>query len=267
MCQSCRPHVLRVISGSTLKMIAVITMLIDHTAAGVLGRFLSSRGANDLNWSDMSAYEQWMSQNENLMQAYQIMREIGRVAFPIYCFLLVEGFMHTKNRMKYAGRLLLFAFLSEIPFDLLFQGNPFDFSYQNVFFTLFFGMLAMIAMDWAAKREVVFAGKILLTCLSAGICIEAANIMMTDYAGLGVLCIVVMYLTRKNKELQIAAGSCSFLYFLRETAAPYAFLSIAMYNGRRGWRMKYFFYLFYPVHLLLLYLLCMGLGIASYPSW
>ena len=261
------PQVWRVISGSTLKMIAVITMLIDHFAAGVLGRYMSMRGADYVDWSDMAAYEQWMKQNESLMQAYSIMRDIGRVAFPIYCFLLIEGFIHTKSRMKYAGRLLLFAFISEIPFDLLFRGSFMDFSYQNVFFTLFFGMLAMMGMDWAAKRENPLAVKVLLTIASAGVCMLAAKLMLTDYAELGVLCIIIMFLLRKNRELQIAAGSCSFLFFLNEMAAPYAFISIAMYNGKRGWKMKYFFYLFYPIHLLLLYLLCNVLGIASYQAW
>ena len=263
--QADAPQVWRIVSGSTLKMIAVITMLIDHFAAGVLGRYLT--GANNMDWSDMGAYERWMEQNGSLMHAYNVMRDIGRVAFPIYCFLLVEGFMYTKSRKKYAGRLLLFAFISEIPFDLLFRGSFMDFSYQNVFFTLFFGMLAMIGMDWAAKRESLLVVKVLLTFASAGICMFAAKLMLTDYAELGVLCIIIMFLLRYNRELQIAAGSCSFLFFLNEVAAPYAFISIAMYNGKRGWKMKYFFYLFYPVHLLLLYLLCNALGIASYSAW
>jgi len=91
-----------------------------------------------------------------------------------------------------------------------------------------------------------------------------AKLMLTDYTELGVLCIIIMFLLRNNKELQIAAGGCSILFFLNEMAAPYAFISIAMYNGKRGKKMKYFFYLFYPVQLLLLYLLSNALGIVSY---
>lgn len=266
--QANSPTAYHILSGSTLKLIAVITMLIDHFAAGVLGRYLSMRSGNGQNWNDMAAYEQWMEQNEMLMNAYRIMRDIGRVAFPIYCFLLVEGFMHTKNRVKYAGRLFIFAFISEIPFDLLFKGNYIDFSYQNVFFTLFFGMLAMAGMERAAKLEhMPLPLKAGLACLAAGICMAIADAMATDYGARGVLCIAIMYLFRRNRELQIAMGGCSFLFFLDEMAAPYAFISIALYNGKRGWNMKYFFYLFYPVHLLLLYLLGTLLGIASYPSW
>lgn len=257
-----------ILSGSFLKMIAVISMFIDHFAAGILGRYLSMNGGNDLDWSDMAAYDQWMEQNESLMQAYNIMRDIGRVAFPIYCFLLVEGFIHTKNRLKYAWRLLGFALISEIPFDLLFQGNLLEFSYQNVFFTLFFGMLAMIGMDYAARLETIPQSlKTLLAFAAAALCMAAAKTMLTDYGLQGVLCIVVMYLFRKNKELQIAVSSCSFLLFLQEMAAPYAFISIALYNGKRGWNLKYFFYFFYPAHLLLLYLLSRALDISSYPAW
>ena len=124
-----------VISGSTLKMIAVITMFIDHLAAGVLGRYLNAAGWGNLDWSNMDAYNQWMEQNAALFDAYSMMRNIGRVAFPIYCFLLAEGLIHTKNLRKYTGRMLVFAFLSEIPFDLLFRGKWMAFEYQNVFFS------------------------------------------------------------------------------------------------------------------------------------
>ena len=131
------------ISGSTLKMIAVITMLIDHVAAGVLGRYLtmyaldSTPGAIDYN---------------TLWIIYEVMRGIGRVAFPIYCFLLVEGFTHTKSVGKYSLRLLLFAFVSEVPFDLLFNGKVVDLSYQNVFFTLWIGLLVMWGFQWVELR-------------------------------------------------------------------------------------------------------------------
>lgn len=256
-----------IISGSTLKLIAVITMLTDHFAAGILGRFLYMRGWNDLDWRDMDAYEQWMEQNGTLFQAYNLMRDIGRAAFPIYCFLLAEGLIHTRNLKKYAGRLLLFAFISEIPFDLLFRGSIMEFSYQNVFFTLFLGVTAAACIDWICRKEnLAVIVKAVLCCAAAGICMAAADAMRTDYGARGVLCIVIMCVLRNAKELQIAAGACSFLFFLQETAAPYAFLSIAMYNGKRGWKMKYFFYLFYPVHLLLLYLISMALGISSYPA-
>ncbi len=258
----------RILSGSTLKIIACVTMLIDHCAAGILGRYLSMRGGNDLDWADMNAYQQWAQQNETLFGAYNLMRDIGRVAFPIYCFLLIEGFLHTKSRSKYAGRLLIFAFISEIPFDLLFQGKILYFGYQNIFFTLFLGMAAMIGIDWAVRKgQMAKPFRAVSACAAAAVCIAVADILHTDYGAQGVLCIIVMFLFQKCREMQVAVGACSFLFFLEETAAPYAFLSIAMYNGKRGWNLKYFFYLFYPVHLLLLYLASVALGISAYASW
>ncbi len=257
-----------IISGSTLKMIAAITMLIDHFAAGIIGRYLYMRGGNNLDWRDMDAYEKWMEQNETLFQAYNLMREIGRCAFPIYCFLLAEGLIHTKDRRKYAGRLFLFAFISEIPFDLLFKGKILEFSHQNVFFTLCLGVTAVIAIDWILEKEqmhLIIRG--ILCCAAAGACMAAADALRTDYGARGVLCIVIICVLRNARELQIAAGACSFLLFLSEMAAPYAFISIAMYSGKRGWKLKYFFYLFYPGHLLLLYLLSAVLGISAYPAW
>ena len=124
------------ISGSTLKIIAIITMLIDHIGAGVLGRLLVVRGMNEV--ADLNA---WIDANSTLVITYQMMRFVGRLAFPIFCFLLIEGFEHTHDVKKYALRLLSFCLISEIPFDLLFNGKILEFGYQNVFFTLFIGLM------------------------------------------------------------------------------------------------------------------------------
>lgn len=254
---------LRGISGSTLKLIAVLTMIIDHTAAGVLGRYLSVRGIGNLDIQNMAAIDQWMDQNAALYGAYNIMRMIGRIAFPIYCFLLVQGFEHTRNRTKYAARLLLFAAVSELPFDLLFNGKILEFGYQNVFFTLFCGLAVMMGLRWLEESMGgrMFTPLLYLGVIAAGM--AAAQYAKTDYAAVGVLCITVAYLFRKKKIWQIVSGCIVFSW---ELTAPLAYIPIAFYNGKRGWNLKYFFYLVYPVHLFLLYMLCMGLGIASYPA-
>jgi len=262
--QTEQPRIKRGISGSTLKLIAVITMIIDHTAAGILGRYLSISGAGSLDAANMEGIQQWMQQNGQLLQIYSIMRMIGRIAFPIFCFLLVEGFEHTRSQVKYAARLLLFAAVSELPFDLLFNGRILEFGYQNVFFTLFLGLLVMMGMQWATEHMGSHpAAGYLLSCAAAVAGMAAAHFAKTDYASTGVLCIVVIYLFRKKKVWQIVAGC---LVFFWELTAPLAFIPIAFYNGKRGWNLKYLFYLIYPVHLLLLYLICMGLGVASYPA-
>ena len=124
------------LSGSALKMIAIATMLIDHIAATVIIRVLKFGGYND-----------------SLYQLYRVMRNIGRIAFPIFCFLLVEGFMHTRDREKYALRLGCFAAISEIPFDLAFNGKILEVGYQNVFFTLLLGLLTMMAYDSVMKQS------------------------------------------------------------------------------------------------------------------
>ncbi len=254
---------LRGISGSTLKLIAVITMIIDHVAAGILIRYLFRNGIHDLDINNMSAVNQWMDQNAALFSTYNAMRLIGRIAFPIYCFLLVQGFEYTHNRLKYAARLLMFAAISEIPFDLLFKGQILEFGYQNVFFTLFFGLAVMMGLRWVEENlgGRMFTPLLYLIVIAAGM--AAAQLAKTDYAAIGVLCIVVTYLFRKKKIWQIVSGCIVFSW---ELTAPLAYIPIAFYNGKRGWKLKYFFYLVYPVHLFVLYLICMGLGIDSYPA-
>ena len=251
------------ISGSTLKIIAIVTMLIDHIGASVLGRLLQTHGINELNVADISALTQWMADNAVLFWSYTIMRMIGRVAFPIFCFLLIQGFLHTHDVKKYAARLLAFALISELPFDLAFKGKI-DFSYQNVFFTLFIGLMTMIAFrwieehtDWSGWQRVI----LYIAALACGIVV--AELLQTDYAGKGVVCIMALYIFRKTKVQQIIAGCVAFCW---ELTAPIAFLPIAFYNGKRGLQIKYFFYAFYPVHLLILYLVVCLMGMGNMPA-
>ena len=136
------------ISGSTLKIIAIITMLIDHIGAGVLGILMVVRGLNEA--ADLNA---WIDANSTLVITYQMMRFVGRLAFPIFCFLLIEGFEHTHDVKKYALRLLSFCLVSEIPFDLLFNGKILEFGYQNVFFTLFIGLMVMCGFQSVENQE------------------------------------------------------------------------------------------------------------------
>ena len=95
------------ISGSTLKIIAVVTMLIDHIGAIILMRYIMKSGYMDVAMSgDINVINAWLTENSTLYTWYTVMRYIGRVAFPIFCFLLVEGFLKTRNVKKYALRLL-----------------------------------------------------------------------------------------------------------------------------------------------------------------
>lgn len=258
------------ISGSTLKLTALTAMLIDHTGAALLGRLLMASGFMDAALSgSQEEILSWVMQNKTLFLTYLIMRMIGRIAFPIFCFLLVEGFQKTHDRRKYALRLGLFALISEIPFDLAVNSQVLEFSWQNVFFTLFLGVVAMAGYDavcrkqWCLGEKANRAVRALLCAALLLLCCIAAQLLHTDYSAVGVICITVLYAFRNKKPLMIAAGCIAFLW---ELTAPLAFLPIAFYNGKRGIRLKYVFYLFYPVHLLLLYLIALAMGIAGNPA-
>lgn len=236
------------ISAGTLKMIAAVTMLIDHVGAVILGRYLLIGGYRE---------------DTLLYSVYMAVRMVGRIAFPIYCFLLVEGMKHTRDVKKYACRMAVFALLSEIPFDLALSAKVMDVTYQNVFFTLLTGVLTMSAFAYVREH---ITGKVLRVLLYGAAMLAgmaAAEFLRADYGATGVFCILVLYLLRNQKSLQMLGGCVVFLW---ETTAPFAFIPIAFYNGRRGVRLKYFFYAFYPVHLLILYLICVVLGISSYPA-
>lgn len=253
------------ITGSTLKIIAIVTMLIDHIGAGVLGRYLVMKGINEVSLHKSLEGELWLDANAKLYYTYMIFRLIGRIAFPIFCFLLVEGFMHTKNKWKYAIRLGIFMLISEIPFDKLFFGKIIHLQYQNVFFTLFIGLLTMIAVESISKIKAFkpITHKVaVITIVIVGMII--AKLLRTDYDAIGIFCILILYFNRENKKNQVIVGSLSFIW---EITAPLAFIPIKFYNGKRGLQMKYLFYFFYPVHLIILYFVCVMLNINNYASY
>jgi hypothetical protein len=227
------PKRYQVLSGSVLKAIAVVSMLIDHIAAHLLEvdpqmtTVLFDAGTIHVSW-------------------YFILRTIGRLAFPIFCFLLAEGFRHTRDRRRYGLRLLLFALLSEIPFDL-FRGGQLLYTGQNVFFTLLLGYLGLWALE-------AFRGKPWRTLGSVLGLFAVSWFLHADYSWMGFLFILVLYLLGGQPVVQALAGSALLPW---PVGVGLAFLPLNLYDGRRGfirspW-LKLGFYAFYPLHLLLLW--------------
>ncbi len=260
------------ISGSTLKWIAIITMLIDHIGASILTKQLLYMNMNPQVFGGVTT--EFIEQFNNLYFIMRVTRKIGRLAFPIFCFLLVEGFLRTKNLKKYILRMSLFALITEVPFDLIFAAKPVYWGYQNVMITLLIGLLTM----WGCKVLVGLVFKVmektenrkkwLLPLIFAiyGVCTLLgawiAEFIKCDYGAKGVIPIMVIYFLRFYKPAQMIGGAVSFYW---ELPAPASFLAVWLYNGERGMKMKYFFYLFYPVHLLILYLICVVMGLGNIP--
>lgn len=233
------------LSGSTLKLIAIVTMLIDHLGATVLRTLCH-----------LPSIKAVPGGQAFFISVYQSSRSVGRIAFPIFCFLLVEGFLHTRNAGKYAFRLFLFALISELPFDIALKGAWFYPQKQNVYFTLLIGLLVLIGFRFADSH---FSGKglhtlirLLLSVLILGLGMRLSYLLQTDYNFKGVFLIALLYQLRQSRILQSLCGACCVAW---ELPAPIAFLPITLYNGKRGLQMKYFFYWFYPVHLLILHLI------------
>lgn len=238
------------ISGSTLKIIAIITMVIDHIGAIVIENMLVERGLLEITTDQ--AFVTFLDANSLLYYMNTVFRIIGRMSFPIFCFLIVQGFLHTHDLKKYLGRMFIFALISEIPFDLAFFGIPFYWGYQNIFFTLFFGILAISGIQIAEKKkEWNKITRLLFGLLSIGLCMGAVIVLKTDYDILGILIISIMYLFRNKKMLSASLGCL----VLETIPAFVSLIPIYFYNGEKGRSVKWLFYLFYPVHILLLYFL------------
>ncbi len=299
-----------------MKIIAVISMIFSHVAWAIFYPLCLK------------------TRSESYKDVYMIFQELGRMAFPIFCFLLTEGYFHTKNKKRFLNRLLIFTLISEIPFDLFYGGKIFIPEHQNVFFNLSLGLLAIMGYelfvnsDFFAKRKgfvkqlsffslgvtisflfgdslnlltvewmekllhknitvlgytfryysgyffllsVAFGivSLIILNLLSmkkyewmvycehffpVGICVILGGILRADYLSFGVLIIFLFYIFKNNRYLGTVV-TCLVLCLLSfsEVTALFAVPLILLYNGTRGGKQKYFFYLFYPVHLILLF--------------
>lgn len=236
-------------SGSTLKIIAMLTMLCDHSAMALIPMIAGYNGDGLIAaWSD----------DPRLWTVYHVMRNIGRVAFPIFCYLLVEGFVHTSSRQRYAGRLALLAGISELPFDwavtprYLPWADPGMWDVQNVFFTLLLGLLGMMGIAYLQKALHQWQTHWwfpLLTWFGAAPLALIAEKLHTDYGAFGVMFIALLYVMREDRIWQTILGAVAILW---EVWAPLAFIPLWFYNGKRGLPLKWVFYFFYPVHLALL---------------
>ena len=240
------------LSSSTLHLLAMFFMLLDHM------------------WATVVTGNLWMT-------------VVGRIAFPIFAFLLVEGFSHTHDVRKYLGRLLLFAVISEIPFDLMAAGTVFSPFHQNVLWTFAIALLGMWGVETARKKESLWESVLLSALIVAGT-VLLGFICFTDYYGFGVMTVYIFYFFRGRewwKRLlqflllfylnQVVMGGRCFpvaignftLEIAEQTFALFALIPIWLYKGRKGIRAKafqYACYAFYPAHCLALALIAMFMG-------
>ena len=217
------------LSGSALKVIAMISMVIDHVAL-----YLMEHGT----------------------VLYGTMRCIGRIAFPVFAFLIAEGFIHTRSRYRYFFTLLGFAVISEIPWYLL---NGADRTH-NVMFTLALGVATLMVLENLLQRSLVLG--FLWTLGMAGL----ASWSGVDYEWRGILLIVILYLfNRHGHSFPYSRGMqffCTLVLMIHYggIGAVMACMILYVYNGTRGFVQgniaKYVFYAFYPVHFILFIQIC-----------
>jgi hypothetical protein len=242
-------------SSFKLKLAAITAMLLDH-----IGYVFS----NDL--------QDWL---------YTALRLTGRLAMPVFCFLIAEGLFHTRSPLRYLLRLGTFAVISEIPYDLAIHGQVLEYGNQNVMFTLFLGLAAIAMFDFF-----IGAGRRGLALAAVLACGAAAVLLRTDYYVFGVYYVFAFYVSRKNTFLTAFTFSMGvFIYvlynYLSSASPDFALMNlmaigalalIFRYNGEIGGPAKaqdaggavkrktlsaracqLAFYLFYPAHLFVLW--------------
>lgn len=234
------------ITGAGLKWIAIACMLIDHIGAVIVEPIVMG-GV----YLPILTPKQWVI-------LYYVLRCIGRIAFPIFAFLIVEGFTHTRNRWKYLRNLCIFALVSEVPFNFAIARTAWTLQYQNVFCTLALGLVAIWAMEYVERKayERNFSKEVgeFFSIPAAILIAVLAEFAKTDYGAIGVITICIFYRFRMKKTVGATiVWAVLSLYSWIEVFCLPSVLAIHCYNGERGKQNKYLFYVFYPLHLLILY--------------
>lgn len=248
-------------TGSTLKIIAACCMLVDHIGQVVLKNGVVLSAPYSL-FTD--------AQFSILLSAVNVCHMVGRIAFPIFCFLLVEGFLHTHSLKKYWLHLCIFALISEPIYDLANTGQLFSMEQQNVMFTWLLGLTVLIIIRTCKDRWPV-------SILAIGAGAYLSYLCHLDGWYYGILLIGTFYLFHDTSIVKYVVSIavmyvCGLDFSIYGWIDPYfltavfSLLPVCLYNGERGRNLKYFFYMFYPLHLLGLFLIAAYLKTILMPT-
>lgn len=229
---------IQVLNGAQLKYIAFLSMLIDHVNNAIIAPLLNGKGF--------------------LLHLSNLFSILGRIAFPIFVFFIVEGFFRTRNRKKYLLTLLIFGVISEVPFDMFTSKTYFDPYWNNIMFTLALCLITIWIID-SIKEKI--ENKILWYVISIVIVAVSSALSMALSLDYDYHAIVVAYLFYIFYDKPLLGAGLGYLSIIKEL---YSFLGFGMtltYNGERGKQNKWVNYLFYPVHILILGLLRFYLNI------
>ena len=231
------------LSCNALKVIACIFMVIDHIGYGILHNYMIAH-----------AMDIMPEQYKQLNQIYETMRGVGRLAFPIFTFFIVEGFLRTRSVKKYAVRLLIFGIISEIPFDLGLFGKVFNWEHQNIMITFFLAILMLSLLKWLSQNVLGLSKPIEYMTLGCTVIAfsDIAYLIKADYSWKCMLLSAVLYFTREMPSFRLLAGAAASCW---EKFAPISFVLLHFYDPTVKPKHKYAFYLFYPLNFIVIYLI------------
>ena len=228
------------LDSTALRLLAILFMVLDHL------------------WATVVPGNLWLTC-------------LGRLAFPIFAFQLCEGYRHTSDYRRYRRRLLVFALLSEIPFNLFYAGSVIFPFHQNVLFTLLLGLLAIRQADRLRREEGI--KKKSLRCLALLLILAGGVVLFPDYGLMGIMTVLCFFVFRDHRLFQLAAMAVLNIFTFKGQTIPISLFGLAcdfpiqgfallalpliwLYNGekgRGGKGLRLFWYIFYPLHMLALY--------------
>lgn len=219
----------QIFNGAWLKYIAFTSMLIYHVNNAIITPLLDGHGF--------------------LLHLSNIFSILGRISFPIFIFLIVEGFFKTKSRKKYIINLLIFGLISEVPFDMFTSRTFFNPNWNNMMFTLALCLINIWLIDFLKDK---FKNKFSWYFISIIIVIIFGLLAMFLSLDYDYHAIVLSYLFYIFYDRPLLGAGLGYLSIIKEVYSFLGFAVTVCYNGQRGRQNKLFNYLFYPVHIFIL---------------
>lgn len=234
------------VTADGLKIFACITMLVQSVGITII-----EKGIINLGQYTQAELSEALANDKELMMvagAGSVMQLIGGLSVPIFAYLLVEGFRHTSSYRRYLLSVFIFAILSEIPYDLANSQKLFDLDSQNALVTMCICLMMLYFLDFFKEKKGFGAGVLKVTIVLCAII--WVTILRAGYGLCMVLLVAIFYLFYSRNVLKTILGMITSLLYV---TGPLAFYGIWFYNEERKDRLpKYIYYIFYPLHLLVL---------------
>lgn len=242
------------ITAFHLKVIAMVSLVFFAVTRVILYRHMDFLS---LDTKDSEAVSAFMEKFGGTLTVTMILEFLGCIAFPILAYLLVMGYVNSQKKAKDIIEFAIIAIVSEIPYDLAMSGKVLEITGQNMYLSLFLGLCAVAIVDLLWEKYLTSLFSKYLVAIVVTITFMFLGILSRGFLGIAPLVMMCMYIFKQNKLSSVMLGIFSMYFIYQLDTVPYflSLIPIALYNGEQGKKTGYMLHVFYPLHLIIIYVI------------